>query len=160
MINGKKYLIIFYEYYYPNKIKLIQYAGKFSDKYPCSPRAIGDIREGYYFYGIKKKSDDYMKTSYFITGEHTGNCFESSLSLRYKFYELEDIFCEKTIFDIFNYIIKNNELNEISNYILIKSTENSILIFSDNIYDILSGEFKFKFEFESNKILESNINNL
>jgi hypothetical protein len=100
LIKNKKYLIIYYEYDYPNKIKLIQYAGKFSDKTPCYPGAYGDSFEGYYFYGINKKSDNYMETSYFITGEYNGNCFESKLSLRYKFFELENIFCEK-IFLIF-----------------------------------------------------------
>lgn len=124
LINGKKYLIVYFDKY--NKPILLEYAGKFYCSTPCYPGAYGDLAEGYFFYGITNVDDN---ITYAITGEFNSYRLNVNITYTNKFYELEDNFDKKVFQDVFLHITTNNNLNQIENNIQIYSSDESICIY-------------------------------
>jgi len=139
LIKGKKYLIVYYEKDEKDEkdvkdenlvnIKMVEYAGKFSNISPCFPGAYGDLCEGIFFKGIIENNGVSTK----ITGEY--DCNRTFNNFLHKFFELEYNFNEKNILDIYTFIIQNAIHTDIQTDILINSDDVSVCIFSKKIVD-------------------------
>jgi hypothetical protein len=137
LIEKKKYLIVYYHHKNPQKIKMVEYAGRLSNISPCYPGAYGDLGEGIYFYGISKElTDSIYSTSYCITGQY--NCFRTQNNLSNKFYELEYSFSENDILNIYSHVRLNYELDDYNFDIEIFSSKKSICIYSLDIKNLIN----------------------